>query len=115
MIGTSGGVTWLGTTGSLVGAATLATVGWALQPQLLSPRLWVIITTIGFFAALVDSLLGATVQARYRDPATGEITEDATLSGMGGALHSGWSRLDNNMVNLVCTTSAALAGLVLLI
>ena len=115
MMGTSGGVTWLGTAGSLVGAATLAAVGWGLQPQLFSPRLWLIITTIGFFAALVDSLLGATVQARYRDPATGEITEDATLSGMGGALHSGWSRLDNNMVNLVCTTSAALAGLVLLI
>ena len=53
--------------------------------------------------------------ARYRDTATGEITEDPTLRGMGGALHSGWSRLDNNMVNLVCTTSAALAGLVLLL
>ncbi len=113
--GTSGGVTWLGTTGSLMGAATLAAVGWGLQPQLLSPSRWLIITAIGFFAALVDSLLGATVQARYRDPATGEITEGHALHLAGGALHSGWSWLDNNMVNLLCTAGAALAGLVFLI
>ncbi len=113
--GTSGGVTWLGTTGSIVGAATLAAVGWGLQPHLLSPDRWLIITAIGFFAALFDSLLGATVQARYRDPASGEITEDTALRRMGGALHSGWSWLDNNMVNLLCTTSAALAGLGFLI
>ncbi len=113
--GTSGGVTWLGTTGSLVGAATLAVVGWGLQPQLFSSSLWVIITAIGFFAALVDSLLGATVQARYRDPATGEITEDTALRPVGAELHSGWSWLDNNMVNLMCTTGAALAGLAFLI
>ncbi len=113
--GTSGGVTWLGTAGSLAGAATLAAVGWGLQPQLLSPGWWLTITAIGFLAALFDSLLGATVQARYRDPATGEITEDTTLRRVGATLHSGWSWLDNNMVNLLCTTGAALAGLVFLI
>lgn len=70
------------------------------------------VTVIGFLAATFDSLLGATVQARYLIPATGKITEDRTAySGQEVVVHSGWSWLDNNLVNLVCTGSGAALGL----
>ncbi len=112
--GTSGGITLLGISGSLVGAAGLAAVGWALRPELLSPVTWLIITAIGFGAALFDSLLGATLQARYRDPTSGQITEDTTLRRAGAELFSGLPWLDNNMVNLACSLAGATIGLSLL-
>ncbi len=112
--GTSGGITLLGISGSLAGAAGLTAVGWALQPALLSPVVWLMITAIGVGAALFDSLLGATLQARYRDPTSGRITEDTTLRRAGAELSSGWPWLDNNMVNLACSLFGATIGLALL-
>lgn len=109
--GDSGGVTLIGTVGTLAGAACLAAVGLALHTRLLSGIDWLAITAIGFLAATLDSLLGATVQARYLIPATGKITENRTDGSQEMVLHSGWSWLDNNMVNLACTGSGAALGL----
>ncbi|MBA7617752.1 MAG: DUF92 domain-containing protein [Calditrichaeota bacterium] len=113
--GDSGGVTLVGTIGTLAGAAFLAAVGLWLQPRLVSGADWLIISIIGFLAATIDSLLGATVQARYLIPATGRITENRTTGGPEVVLHSGWQWLDNNMVNLVCTGSGAILGLLWLV
>ncbi len=109
--GDSGGVTLIGTVGALAGGACLAAVGLILHPQLVHGNEWLAITAIGFLAATIDSLLGATVQARYLIPATGRITENRTTGGQKAVLHSGWQWLDNNMVNLVCTGSGAVLGL----
>jgi len=110
--GDSGGITLVGTIGTLAGGACLAAIGLLLQPQLVSTGDWLVITAIGFLAATIDSLLGATVQVRYLIPATGKITEDRLTAGKQTVVaHSGWSWLDNNMVNLVCTGSGAALGL----
>ncbi len=109
--GDSGGVTLTGTIGTLAGAAFLAAVGLWLQSRLVSGADWLAILIIGFLAATIDSLLGATAQARYLIPATGRITENRTTYGPKAVLHSGWYWLDNNMVNLVCTGSGAVLGL----
>ena len=100
-----------GNIGTLAGAAYLGAVGLLLQPQLVDITDWLAISIIGFLAATVDSLLGATVQARYLIPATGRITENRTTGGQEAVLHSGWQWLDNDMVNLVCTGSGAVLGL----
>ncbi|UCH63830.1 MAG: DUF92 domain-containing protein [Fidelibacterota bacterium] len=109
--GDSGGVTLVGTIGTLAGAGFLAAVGLWLQPRLVSGTDWLVVSIIGFLAAMVDSLLGATVQARYLIPATGRITESRPTGGPEVVLHSGWHWLDNNMVNLFCTGSGAALGL----
>jgi len=79
--------------------------------QLVSGIDWLVISIIEFLAATFDSILGATVQARYFIPATGKITEARPSEGLAAVVHSGWPWLDNNMVNLVCTGSVACLGL----
>ena len=114
--GASGAVSLIGTAGSLAGAGSLAVLGVLLLPKIVGLADWVAVTAIGFTAALVDSILGATKQARFLKPGSDEITEIAVSQGQKLELYGGWRWLDNNMVNLVCTSSgAALAAIWLLI
>ena len=108
--GTSGGVTLLGTTGSLLGAVALGGVGYWLEPEIVTLSSWLVITAIGFLAALLDSLLGATLQARYRTIATNEISEHRPADNQRAVLYSGWGWLDNDRVNLACSLSGAALG-----
>ena len=107
--GTSGGVTWLGTAGSLAGAALIAITGRLMQPELVSAPQAVVVLLIGFGAALVDSLLGATLQARFTSADAG--TSEDRPGDMSSVTVSGWSWLDNNMVNLTHGSLAALLAL----
>ncbi|MFC1484201.1 DUF92 domain-containing protein [Candidatus Neomarinimicrobiota bacterium] len=109
--GESGGITLAGTLGALAGAACLAGIGVLLRPDLIGFDHWLSITLIGFLAAAIDSVLGATVQVRYLIYDTSQIIEDRTKTELETVLHSGWWWLDNNMVNLVCTGSGAVLGL----
>ncbi|UCH10737.1 MAG: DUF92 domain-containing protein [Fidelibacterota bacterium] len=113
--GDSGAISLAGTLGTLAGAAALAALGWWLQPQLIDLHHWLALTAIGFLAATIDSVLGATVQVRYRLLDTGRIVEKQPAIDQDSVVHSGWQWLDNNMVNLVCTGSGAALGLLWLI
>ncbi len=81
--GTSGGVTWLGTAAGLAGAVILAGVGFLLGLPLAiaAPA-----AVVGGLGMLLDSLLGATLEAR--------------------------SWLDNDGVNLAATSAGAVAAAV---
>jgi uncharacterized protein (TIGR00297 family) len=105
--GTSGAVSWMGTLGGLVGAVViwgvavpLATGSYAMASMLGA----VAIVGGGLVASLVDSVLGATLQARFRDPVTGRETERTE----GGLLVRGWRWLRNDAVNGLCTLTGAL-------
>jgi uncharacterized protein (TIGR00297 family) len=64
--GDSGAVTALGTAGSAGGAALIGSVAAFLAPAASGHRLFPIIFAGGLSGALLDSLLGATVEAQYR-------------------------------------------------
>ncbi len=96
--GTSGAVTLTGTLAALAGSLTVSLAAW---PFFEGGGLLVFVLTLsGFLAALADSLLGATLQARFVDPGTGEVSE---TRGAGRSLHHGLGWLDNDRVNLLNT------------
>jgi uncharacterized protein (TIGR00297 family) len=113
--GTSGGVSLLGLAGALAGAAVIAGVGIAFIP--LSSgfkgawepgRLLFAVTAAGFLAGLVDSVLGATVQAQNACPACGRTTEKRIhCGGRETRLASGFRLLNNDWVNGICGFAGA--------
>lgn len=116
--GTSGGVSLLGFLSALSGAAAVAAVALLVWPEYAgSPfagagaRL-ALISLAGLAGSLVDSLLGATVQAIYYCPTCRKETERYPLHTCGTPTTRahGWPWLDNDWVNTACTASAALLG-----
>ncbi len=117
--GTSGGVSVAGTLGALAGAGVVflsaaPVVGGFFEPGFYeafgAPAAGVLVVGSGVVAALVDSLLGATVQALYRD-GDGGLTERAPEDEQGHALVRGRRWITNDRVNLACTlTGGALAA-----
>jgi uncharacterized protein (TIGR00297 family) len=118
--GTSGGVSGMGTLAALAGAglvggmAILCTLlGWAPASGIPLGFQFMIVTLGGFAGALIDSCLGATVQVIYYCPSCEKETErhPQHICGTATTLKRGWPWLNNDWVNLACTLSAGLIGL----
>lgn len=111
--GTSGAVSLWGTFGAAMGASSVWAAGLIVAPIPFSlagvgPSWWLVVGS-GLFGAFFDSWLGATVQARYRDPRTGQLSE----RGRGHwPLARGWPWLDNDRVNLLGTLAGAVFALI---
>jgi uncharacterized protein (TIGR00297 family) len=106
--GTSGGVSLAGTLGGTVGAAIVAATAWYATGD---HRLLLGGISIGFGGMLLDSLLGASVQGRFRCPRCG--AESERRQHRCGTLTRpirGLPWLDNDGVNLFTTLAAAAAG-----
>jgi uncharacterized protein (TIGR00297 family) len=96
--GTSGAVTVLGTLAGVAGAGTIAAVGaWDNVALLVTTAI------AGTLAMTIDSVLGATVQATYHDPA-GTISE---VRHAGSGLKRGVPWVTNAVVNLAATLGGA--------
>ncbi len=108
--GTSGGVSAAGALGALAGAAVVFTSLVPFAEEHLAGMGWgtagLVVVGGGWLAGFVDSLLGATVQARYRD-AAGAVTERAASAAGPHPLVRGWRAVTNDRVNLLCTLSGA--------
>ena len=75
------------------------------------PALLIAGTLIGVGGMFLDSLLGASVQARFKCPACGVASERRRHGcGTPTTLTGGWWWLDNDGVNALTTFVAALAG-----
>lgn len=107
--GSSGGITSLGTAGGMAGALAIAAIS-ALAAPVLGWRGAAVAAAGGAVGMLVDSLLGATVQARFACPVCGMVTERAVGEGCHGSVELvrgvGW--LDNDAVNLAGSLAGAL-------
>lgn len=108
--GTSGGVTWFGSSGGLVGAALVALAAVASRPAA-GARLYLTAAAVGFLGMALDSVLGSAVQARFHCFACDRETEDR-VHGCGALseYRRGWRWLNNDGVNAVTTGAAAVLG-----
>jgi uncharacterized protein (TIGR00297 family) len=102
--GAPGGVTWFGVAVSV--AAGLVVGGLLLTFSALlelgeAPRWWLLPSSIlgGLSGSLMDSVLAATVQARYRTPDGRKTEAPASPDGTAYRLVRGWRWMNNNVVN----------------
>jgi uncharacterized protein (TIGR00297 family) len=106
--GTSGGVTWAGTAGALLGAALVSGSAAVVAAR---PLLFPLALGVGMLGMIADSALGAAWQGRFHCPVCDRATE-RRMHGCGRrtTLRGGWSWLSNDAVNAVATTLSAVAG-----
>jgi len=110
--GTSGGVTLLGTAGALLGSALVAVAGGLMAPPgsvfPVSGTVLGIVVLAGLSGSLCDSVLGASIQAQYRCPVCGKITEKQVhCGGRATELVSGLRFMNNDWVNWICSVTGA--------
>jgi uncharacterized protein (TIGR00297 family) len=106
--GTSGGVTWYGTIGALIGGATVAGVGAILFHE---GRLFPLASLIGMGGMLFDSALGSCCQGRFQCPRCAVPCERAIHRCGTRATHTGGlRRLTNDGVNAAATVVAGMGG-----
>ncbi|HEY8497688.1 MAG TPA: DUF92 domain-containing protein [Limnochordales bacterium] len=113
--GQSGGVTTPGTLAGIGGAAVLAALSRAATG---SSALALAVLVGGVAGMLIDSLLGAVVQGRWRCAACGRPVErpGRHLGRCPGplTLEGGWPWLDNDAVNAVASAAGGLVALLVL-
>lgn len=119
-VGTSGAITGLGTLAALGGGALIGLVAAGFQlgqgrPAGEAAALFVIVALAGLVGALVDSLLGATVQAIYYCDQCAKETERHPTHHCGTPTRHlrGWRWLDNDLVNFISSVVGAGGAVVL--
>ncbi|MBD3290200.1 DUF92 domain-containing protein, partial [candidate division KSB1 bacterium] len=105
-VGSSGGITPLGTFGAMLGSLVIALTGAIYINDMF---IVFVIFIAGFIGSIIDSITGATVQAQYRCPNCHKITEkEIHCTTYKTELISGWRWIDNDFVNGLCTLSGGL-------
>ena len=112
--GVSGAISGLGTIASIFGSLFIAGVfigiyalqfGLGLEDFLIFGG---VITICGFLGNIIDSYLGATLQAKYKGVETGLYTEKRWLPNEKVVLASGLALITNNAVNMLSGLAASL-------
>ncbi len=97
--GVSGGVSWAGLTGSLLGAffISLISVLWIDKGRI---DFILLITFAGFAAGIFDSIMGALFQSRYKCSKCSRIIDGKIHCGSPAVKSGGISFINNDFVNL---------------
>jgi uncharacterized protein (TIGR00297 family) len=110
--GTSGGITLEGTLAALGGAITIGIIAGIGAGELMLAS---IVIVGGFLGAMVDSLLGASVQAIYYCPVCQKQTERHPYHSCDTATQydRGWRWLSNDGVNFIASLVGALLPVII--
>ena len=105
--GTSGGISWLGTAGALLGAfiIPISSLCW-IHVNLFS--FIICIAASGFLGSIVDSIMGASVQAQYKCNICNKITEKKFHCGKVTPLNNGFVWMNNDTVNFAASLSGCI-------
>jgi uncharacterized membrane protein len=110
--GTSGAVSLAGTLAAAAGSALIAGLAWTLSQTGEPVHFWqaLLILLAGLFGCMVDSWLGATLQAIYFCPVCQKETEKHPRHhcGMETTLLRGKIWMNNEWVNLFCSLGSSL-------
>jgi uncharacterized protein (TIGR00297 family) len=110
--GSSGAVTWQGSLGGAVGAAVFAVI--ALGLHMVGRSHFMPILLGGIAGATADTIFGAWLQERRQCPLCGGETERLThCEGVSTTHAGGVSRINNDVVNVVCALVGALVAMAL--
>jgi len=111
--GTSGAVTALGFGASFLGSLLIGVIfgiGYVLYEGFTVPALFrtAVVVVCGFLGSVLDSFLGAVIQAGYRCAVTGGFTEKPVTQGRPNILIKGVACITNDTVNLISVTAITL-------
>lgn len=108
--GTSGGVSQTGLLAAFAGAALIALTALVFRMEFPAWVGIILVTVAGVFGSLIDSLLGATIQAIYFCPNCSRETERNPLHtcGVKTRYQRGYRWMNNDAVNWLCSFAGAL-------
>ncbi|MFI6041786.1 DUF92 domain-containing protein [Nocardia sp. NPDC051321] len=109
--GTSGAVSTLGFAATSLGGAAIGVVGALVE----NPALIVVGLAAGIAGSLADSVLGATVQGRFRCPSCHRPVEDRRHCGVQTAQATGIRWVDNEVVNALANATGMVVALSLFV
>ena len=108
--GISGGMSLEGTIASFIGAFLIAYIAYAIGFVNYGIREVFIVAISAFSGAILDSFLGSVFQVKYKCKVCGKITECEEHCDLSCEIHSGYSVIDNDIVNMIsCAFAAILA------
>ena len=110
--GASGAISGLGLLASLCGSVIIPLsvyFAWKLYPDEVFVVVWA-----GFLGAFADSILGASVQALYRDAKTQTLTERTEIDGKKTDRVSGFPWINNDVVNFAASLIGVLCAWLML-
>lgn len=109
--GESGGISFIGTIGGILGSIIIffSAISYSKYNNII---FFLIIFISSFLGNMVDSLLGATLQAKYKCISCGKITESKTHCNKNTKFIKGISIIDNDKVNIIACLIGVLIGLI---
>ena len=109
--GTSGAISGFGTAATAAGSLLIAAAAWFLFDE---GPVWVLFVFLfGVAGSLLDTLLGAYIQASFECIRCNLITEKLTHCSTPTKKVSGFTRINNDAVNFISCFTAAIMGMTL--